>query len=378
MVTDFIFDQEGYIMIFKEFINDLRVYEPGKPIEETARELGFSSTEGFCKLASNENELGPSPMAMRAMQSAMTEMHRYPDGGAFYLKEKLSAQLGVQPENLLFGAGSNELIVFLCHIFLNAEANLVMSERAFAVYFLAAALFESKAVMVPMRDGFTHDLVAMAEAITAETRIVAVCNPNNPTGTLVAQAELEAFVEAVPSNVLIVFDEAYFELLPDAQKPDMLKYVREGRENVLILRTFSKAYGLAGLRIGYAVGHPDLIGMLNKTRQPFNVNAMAQAGAMAAIEDEQHLDETRQMTINGLAQFSAAFESMGLEYVPSVTNFILVKTENGRDICGASQQRKVIARPMDPYGLPEWIRISVGTEEQNKQCLIALKTVLEK
>lgn len=359
----------------KPYVENLLVYEPGKPIEEVARELGFEDVLGFQKLASNENELGPSPKALAAMRAAAPEMHRYPDGGCFYLKQKLADQLDVQPENLIFGCGSNELIVFLCHVFLGKDTNLVMADKAFAVYFLAAALFEAQTVRVPMQH-LAHDLEAMLAAITPETRIVAICNPNNPTGTLIDQAAIDRFMASVPDHVVVVFDEAYIELLPEAQQPDVLKYIREGRENVLVLRTFSKAYGLAGLRIGYGVAHPELIHLLNKVRQPFNVNAMAQAGALAALDDVAHLEQTRATVMGGLNYLADQLEQMGIEYVPSVTNFMLVKTGAGRERFLALQKRKVIVRPMDPYGLPEYIRVSIGTQAQNECFIRELKEIL--
>jgi histidinol-phosphate aminotransferase len=359
----------------KSYIENLRVYEPGKPIEEVARELGFADVLGFNKLASNENELGPSPKAMAAMQSAAAQMHRYPDGGCFYLKQKMADQLGVSPDNLIFGCGSNELIVFLCHVFLDQATNLVMADKSFAVYFLAAALFEAQTLRVPMQD-LTHDLDAMLAAITPETRIVAICNPNNPTGTLVSQAAIDRFMEAVPDHVVVVFDEAYIELLPEADQPDVIKYVREGRENVIVLRTFSKAYGLAGLRIGYGVAHPALINLLNKVRQPFNVTAMAQTAALAALDDSAHLERSRETVIAGLNYLETELAQMGVEFVPSVTNFMLVKTGEGRARFEALQKRKVIVRPMDPYGLPEYIRVSIGTAEQNACFIRELKAIL--
>ena len=359
----------------KKYIEELKVYEPGRPIEEVARELGFEDVLGFQKLASNENELRPSSLALEAMQKTMTEMHRYPDGGCFYLKEKLAATLDVKPEQLVFGAGSNELIVFLCHAFLGKGTNLVMADKAFAVYFLVMALYEADAIRVPMQN-LTHDLDAMLAAITPETRIVAICNPNNPTGTLISQEQIDRFMEAVPDNVVVAFDEAYFELLPESQKPDVLKYVREGRENVIVFRTFSKAYGLAGLRVGYAVAHPNLIKLMDKVRQPFNVSAIAQNAAIAALDDFEHLEKTRDITINGLRYLEAELTKMGVEFVPSVTNFMLVKTGRGREICAELQKRKMIVRPMDPYGLPEYLRVSIGTQAQNEQFISDLKSVL--
>jgi histidinol-phosphate aminotransferase len=359
----------------KAFISDLRVYEPGRPIEEVARELGFDEIASIVKVASNENELGPSPLAIEAMQEAICEMHRYPDGGAFYLKRKLADKLDVDPSQLLFGCGSNELIVFLGHVFLGQGSNLVMGAEAFAVYFLVSALYEAGCIRVPMPE-HTHDLEAMLDAVTPDTRLVAVCNPNNPTGTMVSQDAIDRFMERLPDHVVAVFDEAYFEVMPDERKPDLLKYIRAGRQNLIVLRTFSKGYGLAGLRIGYAVGHAELIGMLNKVRQPFNVNAMAQAAAMAALDDVTHLVETREMIFQGLEFFERELPKLGIGTVPSGANFILVQTGNGREVFEALQQRKVIVRPMDPYGLPDHVRITIGTPEQNQAVLAALKEVL--
>ncbi|RKX42912.1 MAG: histidinol-phosphate transaminase [Verrucomicrobia bacterium] len=359
----------------KEWISDLRVYEPGKPIEEVARELGFDDIAEIVKVASNENELGPSPMAIEAMQEAVSEMHRYPDGGAFYLKRKLAGMLDVAPENLLFGCGSNELIVFLCHVFLGQGTNLIMGAEAFAVYFLATAMYQGEVVRVPMPE-HVHDLDAMLAAITPETRLVAICNPNNPTGTMVSPEAFDGFIEKLPDHVVAIFDEAYFEVMPEEMKPDVLKHIRAGKENIIVLRTFSKAYGLAGLRIGYAIGHPELINLLNKVRQPFNVNAMAQAAAMAALDDVTHIVETREMVFRGLDFFARELTKLGVETVPSGANFIMVKTGHGREVFQELQKRKVIVRPMDPYGLPDHIRITIGTPGQNQIILNALKAVM--
>lgn len=359
----------------KDYIAGLRVYEPGKPIEEVARELGFDDIADIVKVASNENELGPSPMAVEAMQEAIPEMHRYPDGGAFYLKKKLARNLGVTPDHLLFGAGSNELIVFLGHVFLTQGTNLVMGAEAFAVYFLVAAMYHADTVRVPMPD-HVHDLDAMLAAITPDTRLVAICNPNNPTGTMVSPEALDSFIEQLPDHVIAIVDEAYFEVMPEDQKPDVLKHIRAGKENLILLRTFSKAYGLAGLRIGYGIGHPDLMTLLNKVRQPFNVNGMAQTAAMAALDDITHLVETREMVEEGIRFFEQELSNIGVETTPSGANFMLCKTGNGRAVFQELQKRKVIVRPMDPYGLPEHIRITIGTPDQNRKVLDALREVL--
>jgi histidinol-phosphate aminotransferase len=350
------------------------VYEPGRPIEEVARDLGFDSADEIIKLASNENALGPSPKAVEAMRDTAAAMHRYPDGGAYYLKQDLAAHLDVMPSQLLPGTGSNELIEFLGHVFLGEGTNIVMSEQAFVVYRLVAAAARAKTIAVPMK-AFTHDLDAMAQAVTPETRIVFVANPNNPTGTLVGQDEIDRFMDRVSPDVIVCFDEAYIELLDKAHQPDVLKFVREGR-NVVVLRTFSKAYGLAGLRIGYAVAPDECIALLNRVRQPFNANAMAQNAARAALADRAHVARTRELVADGIAQCEAGFKALGLAWVPTVVNFVLVEVGAGREKFVALQKEGVIVRPMDGYGLPDHIRITIGTREENERCLAALARVM--
>lgn len=363
-----------------EWIPNVPVYQPGRPITEVARELGFDDVDEIIKVASNENELGPSPKALEAMAAQASEMHRYPDGGGFYLKRKLAEKLDVQPENLILGNGSNELIEFLGHAYLAKGANLVMSQSAFIVYLLVSRLFNAETTLVPMKEGLVHDLDAMLAAITPEARIVAVCNPNNPTGTINTPEETENFISKLPDHVLAVFDEAYFELVPDEMKSDIIKHIREGRKNVMVLRTFSKAYGLAGLRIGYGIAHEDVISTLNHVRQPFNANAMAQAAALAALDDEEHIAATRELVFQGLELFAEKLPTIGngLEFVPSYGNFILVKTGDGVETFAGLQKRKVIVRPMAGYGLPDWVRITIGTQEQNERVLAALAEVLRK
>lgn len=360
-----------------EWIPKVPVYQPGKPITEVARELGFDDIDEIIKVASNENELGPSPKALEAMVAEAAEMHRYPDGGGFYLKRRLAEKLGVKPENIMLGNGSNELIEFLGHAYLQPGANLVMSEGAFVVYRLVAALFSAETIAAPMKK-FGHDLDAMLDAITPETRIVTICNPNNPTGTIITPDEIDAFIEKLPDHVLAVFDEAYFELAPENLQADVLKHIRAGRKNVMVMRTFSKAYGLAGLRIGYGIAHEEVVETLNHVRQPFNANAMAQAAALAALDDDDHIAQTREMVFQGLELFAEKLPTIGkgLEFVPSYANFILVKTGNGAEVFAELQKRKVIVRPMAGYGLPDWVRITIGTPEQNKQVLKALAEVV--
>lgn len=359
----------------KDWVLDLAAYEPGKPLEEVARELGMDDYRDIFKLASNENVLGPSPKAVEAMQAAAPEMNIYPDGGAFKIRGAISEKLGVDKDQVMLGNGSNELIVFLSHVFLEPGENVVMSDRAFIIYKMAAAMYQAESIVVPMQ-GYTHDLDAMVQAITPRTKLLYVSNPNNPTGTMVDESALDRMMERVPDDVVVVFDEAYLELLPPEKQPNTLKYVQEGR-NVYILRTFSKSYGLAGLRIGYAVSTKEGIEILHHVRQPFNANAMAQAAAVAALDDDRHLEETRRMVESGLRQIEDGLEEMGVDFVESCVNFILVRTGKARETFEELQKRKVIVRPMDGYGMPDMVRVTVGTEEHNRRFLDALQEVLD-
>jgi len=352
-------------------LRDLAVYEPGKPIEETARELGADASK-IIKLASNENPLGPSPKALAAMRGALESAHLYPDGGGYYLREALAASLGCTRDNLILGSGSNEIIEFLGHAFLNRGDDVIASEHAFIAYKLVAAVFGARTIEVPSPD-FRHDLDGMIRALTPKTRLIFVANPNNPTGTLAGQEEIDRFIERVPENVVVVFDEAYFEYLDDP--PDTLRFVRAGR-NVAVLRTFSKIQGLASLRIGYGIARPELIQVLQKTRQPFNVNGVAQAAALAGLGDNEHRRETKRITDEGRGYLQEQFSAMNLPFIPSSANFVLVKVGEGARIFRKLLERQIIVRALKGYNLPEWIRISVGTMEQNRRCIAALREVL--
>lgn len=354
------------------FVCDLVAYEPGKPIEETARELGLNAAE-IVKLASNENPLGSSPMAQQAMADATKQMHIYPDGGGVRLRSALAEKHGLAMENIVLGNGSNEIIELLCHCFLNEGAALIAAEHAFVVYKLMATLFGANYVEVP-DPNFVHDLDAMAAAVTEKTRLVFVANPNNPTGTLVGAEEIERFLDKLPEHVIAVFDEAYYEFLEDA--PDTIKYVKEGR-NVVVMRTFSKAQGLAGLRIGYGMAPVSLAGILQKARQPFNTNELAQMAALASIADTGHIEATVANNKLGRDLFEKTFGEMGLEYVPSHANFVLVKVGDGDRVFSEMLKRGVIVRAMRGYKLPEWLRISVGTPAENERCLTVLREVLK-
>lgn len=355
------------------YVCNLVAYEPGKPIEETARELGLR-VEDIVKVASNENPLGPSPKAKEAMRRVLDETHIYPDGGGYALRTTLAQRLGFGMENVVIGNGSNEIIELLCHTFLNPNAELIAAKHAFVVYRLMATLFGAKYVEVD-DPGYVHDLPAMAAAITHETRLLFIANPNNPTGTMVDQAALDAFMEQVPDHVVVVFDEAYIEFPENA--PDTLKYVRAGK-NVVVLRTFSKLHGLAGLRVGYGIAPAPLAGLLQKARQPFNVNLIAQAAAVAAISDQSHIDATLKVNREGMAFYQQAFEQRGLEYVPSSANFILVRVGNGDELFREMLMQGVIVRAMSSYKLPDWVRISIGTAAQNARCIEVMDQVLAK
>lgn len=360
--------------MIKHWINNLNTYEPGKPIQELARELGFDNIESIIKVASNENEFGPSPKAIKAIKLAINNINRYPDGGCFYLKEKLSDFLGIHEDQILFGNGSNELIVFLAHLFLEPGKSLIMSEHGFAVYALATKLYQGDLIKIPMKN-FTHDLDEMLNAITEDTQIIVVVNPNNPTGTSVDPSKLENFIKNIPKDVLCVIDEAYLEVMPKNKQINILPFIEDNNDNLIVLRTFSKGYGLSGLRIGYALGSKVLINQLNKVRQPFNVNSLAQAAAIAALDDVQYIETVRSLTICGIEFLESEFKKIGIETIPSSANFILVKTGNGRDIFEKLKKQKIIVRPMDVYSLPEYIRITVGTEKQNKAIIKAFKNI---
>lgn len=356
------------------WVAGLPVYEPGRPVEEVARELGFGSAAEIDKLASNENALGPSPRAIEAMRRVSTEMHRYPDGGAYYLKRALAGRLDVEPGWILPTNGSNEALELLGHAFLDKGVGIVMADTAFVVYRLIAAAARADVAAVPMRN-YTHDLDAMLEAVRPETRIVFIANPNNPTGTAVEPKAIERFMDAVPDTTVVCFDEAYIEILPDELRPDCLRYVREGR-NAVVLRTFSKVYGLAGLRIGYAVAPDECMALLNRVRQPFNANAMALAAAEAALGDDAHVERTQRLVREGLDYLTGELGRAGIPFVPAVTNFMLVEVGKGREVFVELQKRGVIVRPMDGYGLPQHVRVTVGSRAENERFMRELKAVL--
>ncbi len=347
-------------------------YEPGKPIEEVQRELGVSEP---VKLASNENPIGPSPLAVRAIREALAELNRYPDGGSWALIHKIAARHKVEPNRIFMGSGSCEIINLLAFLFLRPGLNAVSSEHAFVIYQLATAATGGSFKTVPMRGGEVFDLDAIAAAIDNNTRIVFLGNPNNPTGTIYRRAEWKRFLEKVPQRVVIVADEAYFEFVRDAEYPDSLED-HDDRRMLVTLRTFSKIFGLAGLRVGYAVARPDIVSLLNKVRQPFNVTSLGQIAVTAGMDDEEHVRNTLRVNAEGMAYLEGEFKRLGIAYVPSHANFILADVGGGRAVYEKLLRQGVIVRPMDGYGYLRHVRISVGLSEENRKLVAALKKVL--
>ncbi|HSH92777.1 MAG TPA: histidinol-phosphate transaminase [Roseimicrobium sp.] len=354
-------------------LKDLPVYQPGRPINEVAREMGLEPGE-IIKLASNENPLGPSPKAIEAMRDALPTLHLYPDGNVFYLKQRLAEILDVTPDHLIFGNGSNEIIQFVGHACMAPGTEVIVSQYCFAIYPIITSLFGATLVTVPAKQ-FGHDIPAMLAAVNANTRVMFVAAPNNPTGTLPPREDIIRLLNEIPPHVLLVMDEAYIEFLKDPV--NTLALVRNGEKpNLLLMRTFSKVFGLAGLRIGYGIGHPDLIKAFEKVRQPFNINTLAQVAALAALDDKAHLAATRANNEQGLEYYNLAFRQLELKFIPSHANFILVRVGDAPRIFVELQKRGIITRPMGGYGLPEWLRISVGDATENAHCIVEFKKII--
>ena len=353
------------------WIRELTPYEPGKPIDELEREYGITDS---IKLASNENPLGPSPRAMAAVRKAIANAHRYPDGGTFHLRRRLAEKFGMRPEEFILGNGSNEIIELIVRTFVRPGDEVVMADQAFVIYRMVAQAAAATPRIVPLKN-FTHDLEAMAAAVTRRTRVIFLANPNNPTGTIYRREAWEAFLSALPHRVVVVADDAYAEFVDDPAYPDSLAYHEDGRL-VITLRTFSKAYGLAGLRVGYGVARADVIDALHRIRQPFNVNALAQAAALAAIDDDQHLAVTRRTNAEGMAFLRGACDRLSLPVVPSWANFLLIDVGQGAQVYEALLHEGIIVRPMGAYKFPRHIRATVGTMEENQRFVASLERVL--
>ncbi|NYH13396.1 histidinol-phosphate transaminase [Paraburkholderia bryophila] len=359
------------------YVRAIAPYVAGKPISEVAREFGLDEAS-IVKLASNENPLGMPESAQRAMAKAASELGRYPDANAFELKSALSERYGVPAEWITLGNGSNDILEIAAHAFVEKGQSIIYAQYSFAVYALATQGLGARAIVVPAVE-YGHDLDAMLAAITDDTRLIFVANPNNPTGTFIEGPKLEAFLDKVPRNVAVVLDEAYTEYLPQEKRYDSIAWVRR-YPNLLVSRTFSKAFGLAGLRVGFAIAQPELTDLLNRLRQPFNVNTLAQAAAIAALNDTAFLEKSAALNAQGYRRLTEAFDKLGLEYVPSDGNFVLVHVGNddsaGNRVNLALLKQGVIVRPVGNYGLPQWLRITIGLPEENEAFIAALEKTL--
>ena len=360
-----------------DYVRAIAPYQGGKPIAEVAREFGLDEAK-IVKLASNENPLGMPESAKQAMQKAMADIGRYPDSNGFDLKATITAKYAVPQDWITLGNGSNDILELAAHAFVQPTQSVVFSQYSFAVYPLATQAVGARAIVVPAKQ-YGHDLAAMTKAITADTKLIFVANPNNPTGTFIPAADIEAFLKMVPPHVVVVLDEAYNEFLAPELQYDSIAWVKQ-YPNLLVSRTLSKAYGLAGLRIGFAIAQPSITDLLNRIRQPFNVNSLAQAAAVAALNDNEFLKKSAQVNADGYRQLTQAFDAMKLDYVPSFGNFVLVKVGNddgaGARVNLALLKQGIIVRPVGNYGLPQWLRISIGLPHENAAFIDALKKVL--
>lgn len=347
------------------------IYEPGKPIDQVARELGLDPA-GIVKMASNENPFGPSPLGVAAGERALRAAQLYPDGGYYLLREKLAEKFGLGMNQFVIGAGSNEILELLGHSFLVPGVECVMHESSFMIYKLVTLMFGATPVEVPL-DRMQQNLRQLAAAVTPRTRLVFLASPANPIGVANTAAEIEELVRALPPHVILVMDEAYIDFLDNP--PDIRPFIAQGRK-VIGLRTFSKIYGLAAVRVGFGYAAPELIALMQRARQPFNVSGVAAAAARAALDDDEFVAMVRRENRAGLAQLGAGFAALGLEFVPGRGNFILVKVRDGVAVFDALQRRGLITRPVKSYGLPEWLRVTVGTRDQNERLLASLAEVV--
>ena len=357
-------------------VRSLKPYQPGKPLAELEREYGIRQA---VKLASNENPLGPSPAALNVIREHLDELARYPDGNGFALKAALASKHDVEAAQITLGNGSNDILELLARAFVMPDNDVIFSQHAFAVYPIVTQAVGARAVVTAARD-WGHDLDAMLAAISDRTRLIFIANPNNPTGTWLKQQQLEQFLSHLPSHVVVVLDEAYFEYASDpamgaSTYPNGMQWLNT-YPNLVVTRTFSKAYGLAGLRVGYSVSHAAIADLLNRVRQPFNVNSLALAAAEAALQDEAHLRKGLACNVAGMQQYVGAFTELGLEYIPSIANFVSVKVGDAVRVYDQLLRLGVIVRPVANYAMPEYLRITVGTAEENARCISALQQVL--
>jgi len=357
-------------------VRTLKPYQPGKPLTELEREYGVRNA---VKLASNENPLGPSPTTLEVIREHLHDLARYPDGNGFALKAALANKHGVDATQITLGNGSNDILELLARAFVTPDNEVIFSQHAFAVYPIVTQAVGARAVVTAAKN-WGHDLDAMLAAINDNTRLIFIANPNNPTGTWLTQQQLAQFLSQVPLHVVVVLDEAYYEYASDpamaaGDYPNGMQWLSE-YPNLVVTRTFSKAYGLAGLRVGYSVSHGDIADLLNRVRQPFNVNSLALAAAEAALQDKNHLGKALACNVAGMQQYTRAFTAMGLKYIPSIANFVSVNVGEGASVYEQLLRQGVIVRPVANYGMPEYLRITVGTAEENERCICALKQVM--
>ena len=359
-----------------EYIHSIAPYLPGKPISELAREIGLDESS-IIKLASNENPLGTSPLALEAMEKALNEVMRYPDGNGFELKNALSEKYVVNSDQIILGNGSNDVLELAARVFLKPGTSAVFSQHAFAVYPLVTQATGATGIVVPAKN-YGHDIDAMLDAITPDTRIVFIANPNNPTGTFVPAPDVLRFLEHIPPDVLVILDEAYNEYLPDTSRVDTIKWL-DTFPNLLITRTFSKIYGMAGVRIGFGLAHAQLSGLMNRIRQPFNVNSIGLAGALAAINDSEFVKRSYALNQAGMLQITTGLRQLGLTYIPSYGNFLSFKVENSKTAAVYQYllQRGIIVRPIGIYEMPEFLRVTVGLASENNKFLQLLESAIK-
>ena len=358
----------------RKTITQIKPYKPGKPIEEVKREYKLKKVY---KMASNENALGPSPKAMEAIRKGIASINLYPDGNCFYLKKALGAKYKLNTDNLIIGNGSDELIVLALRAFINKGDEVIIANPTFLVYQLAATLADAKVVFVKQKD-FRYDLEAIREKITSKTKMIFIANPDNPTGSYVTAAEIAKFIKGLPKDLIVFFDEAYYEFAAAIKDyPDTLKYIKKG--NVIVSRTFSKVYGLGGLRVGWAAASSEVIGYMNQVREPFNVNSLAQTAAVAALSDKSHITKSIKLVETGKNFFYEEFKKMDLFYVPSVANFVLVNVGPGaKEVFNKLLKKGIIVREMSSWGLPNFIRVTVGHSKENKLFIAELRKLLNK
>ncbi|NQS97651.1 MAG: histidinol-phosphate transaminase [candidate division Zixibacteria bacterium] len=358
----------------RDVLNYISPYQPGKPISEVQREYGLTEV---IKLASNENHLGPAPSALKALRRGIEEVHLYPDGAGYELKNALAEQFGFEPEEIILGNGSTEIVEIACESFLNNGDGAVTGWPAFFKYRIAVRIMGAEPVQIPLKN-FTHDLERMLNAVDEKTKMIFIADPNNPTGTLLDKDELEAFIKRVPEHIVVVLDQAYYEFIPPEKRLDAHKFIRDGY-NLIVLRTFSKIYGLAGLRVGYGFARPEIIAAMNKVREAFNCSSLAQIAAAAALQDSDFVERTLEMNRTALMSMYEGFDRMRLEYIPSATNFVLVDFK--RDIGVVFEEllkRGVIVRPMKGYDLPASARISTAPLKDIEYFLKKLDEVLKR